>query len=60
MATFHADGKTKHTFPVDDFGISHVTNKSVLCAMSSHELFVFSWTKHMMATTMLLNPFIKF
>jgi hypothetical protein len=60
MATFHAKGKIKLTFPVDDFGMSRVTKKCVLCLMSSHELFMLSWTKHMMVTTMLLNPIIKF
>jgi hypothetical protein len=32
MATFHVEGKAKIIVPIDDFGISHVTEKC-LCVM---------------------------
>jgi hypothetical protein len=32
MATFHFEGKAKFTVPINEFGISHVTDKC-LCAM---------------------------
>jgi hypothetical protein len=57
MAIFHAKGKVELIVFVDNFGISHVIEK---CLVSILELFMSPRMKHMMITTMLLDPFIKF
>ncbi len=55
------EGKVELNVLVDDFGILHVTEKC-LCVMFGFHLgtVMFPRTKHMMITTMLLDPFIRF